>query len=49
MSFGSMIKASYMTSEKKHILLDVLGSLSPIRVIWKWDEDEVCNIIYKGS
>ena len=45
MSFGSVLKASSMSSERREMILDVLGSLSPIRVIWKWEEENVSNIL----
>ena len=45
MSFGSVLKASSMSSERREMILEVLGSLSPIRVIWKWEEENVSNIL----
>ena len=44
MSFGSILKASSMSPEKRQMVIEVLGSLSPIRVIWKWEEEDVSNI-----
>ena len=43
MSFGSLFQAKYMSSDKRKTVLEVLRSLAPIRVIWKWEGDEVNN------
>ena len=44
MSFGSVLQASSMPLEKRQMVLSVLSSLSPIRVVWKWEKEEVGNI-----
>ena len=41
MSFGSVLQASSMTPEKRQMVLDVLESLAPVRVIWKWEDEDV--------
>ena len=45
MSFGSILKASSMSPEKRQMVIEVLGSLSPTRIIWKWEEDDVSHIL----
>lgn len=45
MSFGSILQASSMSPEKRQMVLEVLGSLSPVRVIWKWEEEHVSYLI----
>ena len=49
MSFGSILKASSMSPEKRQMVIEVLGSLSPIRVIWKWEEEDVSDKSYQKS
>ena len=43
MSFGSLFQAKYVCSDKRKMVVEVLGSLAPIRVLWKWEGDEVSN------
>ena len=43
MSFGSLFQAKYVCSDKRKMIGEVLGSLAPIRVLWKWEGDEVSN------
>jgi len=40
-SFGSAVKPSQMTKERRAIFLDVFSQLEEYTIIWKWDEDEV--------
>merc|ERR1712180_493758 len=44
MSFGSILKASSMSPEKRQMVIEVLGSLSPTRIIWKWEEEDIPNL-----
>ena len=47
MSFGSVLRASSMPSEKRQIFLSALETLSTYRIIWKWEkEEEVVNYQY---
>ena len=39
-SFGSVLKASVMSDEKRKILLNVFGKLKQ-RVLWKWETDHM--------
>ena len=47
MSFGSILRASYMAADKRQMIIEVLESLAPVRVIWKWEDDDVS--IERGS
>ena len=47
MSFGSVLRTASMTPEKRQMVLEVLESLSPIRVIWKWESDEMVTTFFR--
>ena len=40
-SFGSTLKPSQMTEERKEWFISVFRRLSVYRIIWKWDEDSI--------
>merc|ERR1719153_221947 len=40
-SFGSAVKPSQMTKERRAIFLEVFSQLEEYTIIWKWDEEEV--------
>ena len=44
MSFGSVLRASSMTPERREMILQVLESLSPMRVIWKWEDEDTYTL-----
>ena len=39
-SFGSVLKASIMSDDKREALLKVFGSLKQ-RILWKWESDQM--------
>jgi len=40
-SFGSSVKPSEMTAEKRKVFLETFAHLADYTIIWKWDEDSV--------
>lgn len=42
-NFGSMVKAASLPTEKLEAILNAIKSISPVKVIWKWEMDELPN------
>jgi len=40
-SFGSSVKPSQMTDERRQVFLETFAQLSEFTILWKWDEDTV--------